>query len=185
MYLEQLKEEYKVINNRKDKREFVSSIITDSKGRVLILERCKNLFLDPGKYDFCSGHMKGNEAPMQTMYRELKEELGIKKEDIKTIEYLGDIETPHMDFLGTTTHMFHVEIMVEDIDKINERIKQTNPREIENAFYREDLKKIRRMQKETTLLRYKYTDGLEKIYQKIEKKLEDRKETKEKECEEK
>ena len=65
-----------------DKLEFVSAIITDKEKRPLILKRCNNLRLDPGKYDMCSGHMKNGEIPLQSMYRELNEELGMEPNNI-------------------------------------------------------------------------------------------------------
>lgn len=50
---------------------------------MLLLKRRKDLKLDPGKYDLCSGHMKEEEVPTQTMYREIREEIGVKQEEIK------------------------------------------------------------------------------------------------------
>ncbi len=70
----------------KDKLEFVSAIITNNEGNVLLLKRRKDLKLDPGKYDLCSGHMKEGEVPTQTMYREIAEEIGVKQGEIKNIE---------------------------------------------------------------------------------------------------
>ena len=47
--------------------------------------------LDPGKYDFCSGHMKDGEIPLQSMYRELKEEMGLSLDKDK-LRYENTLE---------------------------------------------------------------------------------------------
>ena len=73
----------------KDKLEFVSTIITNNEGNVLLLKRRNDLVLDPEKYDLCSGHMKEGEVPMQTIYREMHEKLGIKQEEIGNVEKIG------------------------------------------------------------------------------------------------
>lgn len=130
-----------------DKLEFVSAIITNKEENVLILKRRETLRLDPGKYDMCSGHMKNGESPMQSMYREIKEETGIKLEEIKEIEHLGDITTPHPKFPNTITHIYHIVIELK-IEEINERIKQTKEREMEYGMYVRDIEALRKIREE-------------------------------------
>lgn len=130
-----------------DKLEFVSAIITNKEGNVLILKRRETLRLDPGKYDMCSGHMKTGESPMQSMYREIKEETGIKVEEIKEIEHLGDITTPHPQFSNTITHIYHIVIDLK-LEEINEKIKQTKEREMEYGMYVKDIDTLRKMRAE-------------------------------------
>ena len=146
----------------KDKLEFVSSIITNKKGNVLLLKRKDSLKLDPGKYDSCSGHMKEGEVPIQSMLREMEEELGITINDIKNIEKLADIQTPHHKFLKTTCHIYHIEIDIE-IQEINKRIREVKEPEIENAQFLEDVNMLRRVQKYTNLMRFNYTVEVEKV----------------------
>ena len=118
----------------KDKLEFVSAIITNNEGNVLLLKRRKDLKLDPGKYDLCSGHMKEGEVPTQTMYREIAEEIGVKQGEIKTIERVGDIITPHEKLNNTTTHMYLIQIDLSE-EEINNRLKNVEEPEMENAQY--------------------------------------------------
>jgi len=171
-------------NIKNDIKEFVSAIITNKNGNVLIIRRLDTLKLDPGKFDMCSGHMKNGEVPMQSMYRELIEEIGIKVEDIKKIEHLGDISTPHSKFPNTKTHIYHVSIDLS-LEEINNRIKQTKDREMDYALYLASINALRRMQEETELIRTKNTEEMEKVYQLLEQKLKDRKEKEKSICEEK
>ena len=94
----------------KDKNEFVSSIIANSKGNVLLFKRNKNLRLDPGKFDFCSGHMKNGEVPMQSMLREIFEEMGLRYEQLSYMDKITDLETPHPKLKGTLTHLYYIEL---------------------------------------------------------------------------
>ena len=171
-------------NTKNDIKEFVSAIITNKDGNPLIIKRLDTLKLDPGKYDMCSGHMKQGECPMQSMYRELSEEVGIEPYEIKRMEYLGDIPTPHIKFPNTITHIYNVEIDLK-IEKINDRIQKTEDREMDFALYLENIDALRRMQKETNLIRTEHTEDMEKIYQLLEQKLKDRKEKEKSKCEEK
>lgn len=171
-------------NTKNDIIEFVSAIITNKNGNPLIIRRLGTLKLDPGKYDMCSGHMKRNECPMQSMYRELREEVGIEHYDIKRMDYLGDIPTPHPKFPNTTTHIYHVLIDLS-IEEINKRIKKTEDREMDFALYLESIDLLRKMHIEKDLIRIKYTEEIEKVYQLLEEKLNDRKEREESKCEEK
>lgn len=171
-------------NAKSDIIEFVSAIITNKNGNPLVIKRLDTLKLDPGKFDMCSGHMKKGECPMQSMYRELLEEIGLTQDDIKYMQHLGDIQTPHPKFPNTKTHIYHVLIELE-IEEINKRIKETKDREMDYALYLENVDALRRMQQETNLIRTKYTEETGKIYQLLEQKLQDRKELRESKCEEK
>ena len=79
----------------KDKNEFVSTIVTNSQGKVFYFIRRDDLKLDPGKKDFISGHIKENEIPIHAMYREINEETGILPEKILKFWNLGEISLPH------------------------------------------------------------------------------------------
>ena len=159
----------------KDKNEFVSCIITNEEGNVLVFKRRKDVKLDPGKYDFCSGHMKEGEAPMQTMYRELNEEIGIRPEHIIFKVKLGDIKTPHPKLLDTITHIYHVEINLT-IEQINEMIKNVEIPEMEKARYVEDINFIKKVFKDTNLFRTEYTDEMANILDMLDKIIEKGKE---------
>lgn len=166
-------------NVQNDILEFVSTIITDKKGRPLLLKRLDTLRLDPGKYDICSGHMKKGECPMQAVYREIREELGMMQDDMLQVNKLGNIIIQN-----TICHMYHVVTNLTE-EQINKNIEHTQDREIEYATFLDNINALRNLQKDTTLFRVVYTEEIEHIYQLLEKKLEDRREWKEKECEEK
>lgn len=167
----------------KDKLEFVSAIITNNEGNVLLLKRKKELKLDPGKYDLCSGHMKEGEIPTQTMYREISEEIGIKQQEIKKMERLGDINTPHEKLKNTTTHMYFIEIDLSE-KEINKRLKDVEEPEIESAQYIKNINTLRNVQKYSDFMRSIYTEELEKIFRTIQEKLNNREELKIKQWEE-
>lgn len=171
-------------NTENDITEFVSTIITNKNGNPLIIRRLDTLQLDPGKFDMCSGYMKNGECPMQSMYRKLMEEVGVLPYDIKRMEHLGDISTPHSKFPDTITHIYHVLIEL-DREEINRRIEKTKDREMDFALYLRNIDALRKIQKETNLIRINYTEETEKIYQLLEQKLKDRKEMENSKCEEK
>lgn len=166
-----------------DKLEFVSAIITNSEGNVLLLKRRKDLKLDPEKYDLCSGHMKEGEVPTQTMYREIREEIGVKQEEIKKIEKLGEITTPHEKLNNTTTHMYLIQIDLSE-EEINKRLKNVEEPEMENAQYVKNVNILRNVQKYSNFMRSTYTEELEKVFKTVQEKLNHREEMKTKQWEE-
>jgi putative (di)nucleoside polyphosphate hydrolase len=66
-------------------RANVGIILANAAGQVLWARRCNN----PEAWQFPQGGMHEGESPIQSMYRELNEELGLNPEDV---EYLA--ETP-------------------------------------------------------------------------------------------
>ena len=52
-------------------------------------------FLDPGKLDLCSGHVRSGEVPIQGMVRELGEELNIPESVARNIQYLGKMDVDY------------------------------------------------------------------------------------------
>lgn len=167
-----------------DKIEFVSSIITNKNGNVLLLKRNNTLTLDPGKYDLCSGHMKNGEAPIQSMYRELGEETGIMPYEVNNIEKIGTIHTPHPKFKNTITHMYHIEINFTELE-INEKIKLLQEPEMVKAKYIKNIDTLRQIVKRTEMMRTMYTEETNYILQCIQNKLNKRKELEIDICEEK
>lgn len=167
----------------KDKLEFVSAIITNDEGNVLLLKRRKDLKLDPGKYDLCSGHMKEGEVPTQTMYREIVEEIGVKQEEIKKIERLGDIKTPHEKLKNTTTHMYLIQIDLSE-EELNRRLKSVEEPEMENAQYVKNINILRNVQKYSDFMRSIYTEELEEVFKTVQEKINDREELRRRQWEE-
>lgn len=65
-------------------------VVDKSEGKILF-EKRGNTFIDAGKLDLCSGHVKSAEMPRVSMARELNEELGIPLSISSTITHLGDV----------------------------------------------------------------------------------------------
>ena len=162
----------------KDKKEFVSCIITNKQGNVLIFKRKDDLKLDPGKYDFCSGHIKEGEIPMQSMYRELNEEIGLKPEQISLMEKIGLIGNPHphKELLDMTLcTIFHAEIDLQ-LKEINKMIKEVEDPELEEAMYIENLEKLKEeIQKKDSKMRIIYTKQMKYAIEAIGQRMEKRK----------
>lgn len=175
-------DKYKIQSSNKDILEFVSAIITNKQGNVLVLKRRNDLELDPGKYDMCSGHMKKGEVSIFSMLRELKEEIGIKQEEINSLRSIGTIPTPHKKFPDTKCHMYHVIINFSE-KELNKRIKQVPEPEMEEAIFLEDLDVLRDLQKNSNLFRTEYNENMEKMLKIVEEIIEQRS-LKEEKCEE-
>lgn len=69
--------------------------VIDEKTKKILFEKRGNRFLDPGKLDLCSGHIRAGELPFQGMVRELKEELSIPEEIGSNIKYLGNVKVDY------------------------------------------------------------------------------------------
>ena len=65
--------------------------VIDEKEQKVLFEKRGKRFLDPGKLDLCSGHVRSGEIPTQSMIRELDEELSIKENDSRNVRYLGEL----------------------------------------------------------------------------------------------
>ena len=65
--------------------------VIDEKEKKTLFEKRGKRFLDPGKLDLCSGHVKSGEVPTQSMIRELNEELSIKENNSRNVHYLGEL----------------------------------------------------------------------------------------------
>jgi len=66
--------------------------VIDDKEKKILFEKRGKRFLDPGKLDLCSGHVRSEETPIQSMVRELYEELSISEEDSRNVYYLGELK---------------------------------------------------------------------------------------------
>lgn len=167
----------------KDKLEFVSSIITDKRGKILVLKRREDLKLDPGKYDFCSGHIKEGEGPIQAMYREMKEELGISFEQITNLSYLCTIKTPHEKFRQTLTHIYNVNVNLDkELDEMITKVDTPEMQEIMRIDSIEEL--IKMIDKQDNNSRMMMTYELEAILKALQQKLNKRKDEDLRTCEE-
>lgn len=76
-------------------------VVDEEENKILFEKRGKR-FLDPGKLDLCSGHIRSGEVPIQGMVRELGEELGISENIARNIHYLGNIKMDYTNLQDET-----------------------------------------------------------------------------------
>ena len=69
--------------------------VVDQETNKILFEKRGKRFLDPGKLDLCSGHVRSNELPIQGMVRELGEELLINQGVARNVQYLGMIDVDY------------------------------------------------------------------------------------------
>lgn len=167
--MNKLREAIKIQNTNKDTNEFVSAIITDMQGRVLILKRKDTLKLDPGKYDFCSGHIQSGETPTQAMFREMREEIQISESEILLYRKLGVIQTPHKLLPNTQSHIYHMSINLS-LDEIDEKMSQITEPEMESAQFLNNIDETRKLLRDTDLFRTEFTEEIDDMLKKVEEK---------------
>ncbi len=98
--------------------------VIDDKNKKILFEKRGKRFLDPGKLDLCSGHVRSGEIPMQCMIRELDEELSIKQEDSQNLHYLGNVQVDYTKLKDETNRknlkcfVSVYALKMQDIDKI-------------------------------------------------------------------
>lgn len=69
--------------------------VVDQETNKILFEKRGKRFLDPGKLDLCSGHVRSGEVPIQGMVRELGEELNIPESVARNIQYLGKMDVDY------------------------------------------------------------------------------------------
>ncbi len=70
----------------------VTCLIKDEKEKVLILKRSNKVKTYKGLWSGVSGYVEEDEKPVDTAYKEISEEVGLEKEDVKLIDSKEPIE---------------------------------------------------------------------------------------------
>jgi isopentenyldiphosphate isomerase len=98
------KEEYYSIESANDVPwiKCCTCFVIDEKNKKILFEKRGKRFLDPGKLDLCSGHIRSGEVPQQGMVRELNEELSIGEDDARNIHYLGAMKLDYTNLQDET-----------------------------------------------------------------------------------
>lgn len=124
--------------------EEVATAVTfhHGKGKFLLLKRAKDRDLNPGKWDFPSGHID-NEEPKKAALRELKEETGLRGTFLKT----GNPFTVDTEGGRFKVHPFLFKAEGEpELSREHERYDWIEPEELEDfdtvEGLREDLKRV-------------------------------------------
>lgn len=64
----------------------VVTAVVMRKGKILILRRGEEVSTYKGKWACISGYLEENERPLERAYKEMEEEAGLKKDDVKLIK---------------------------------------------------------------------------------------------------
>ena len=68
-----------------------TSLLINNDGEILILKRSNKVKTYKGLWGGVAGYVEENEEPYETAIKEIKEEVGLKKEDISLIKQLDPI----------------------------------------------------------------------------------------------
>jgi 8-oxo-dGTP pyrophosphatase MutT (NUDIX family) len=71
--------------------DVATSLLINSEGKLLILKRSKIVKTYKGLWGGVAGYIEENEKPYETAIKEIKEEVGLKKEDISLIKQMDPI----------------------------------------------------------------------------------------------
>ena len=99
-------------------------VIDENKKKILFEKRGKR-FLDSGKLDLCSGHVRSGETYTQSMVRELDEELSIDEENSRNLRFLGILKIDYTNLKDETNRkplkcfVSAYALKVKDISLIN------------------------------------------------------------------
>ena len=89
------KKEYYSLNGDIPWIKCCTCFVVDQESNKILFEKRGKRFLDPGKLDLCSGHVRSGEVPIQGMIRELGEELNIPESVARNIQYLGKMDVDY------------------------------------------------------------------------------------------
>lgn len=89
------KKEYYSLNGDIPWIKCCTCFVVDQETNKILFEKRGKRFLDPGKLDLCSGHVRSGEVPIQGMVRELGEELNIPESVARNIQYLGKMDVDY------------------------------------------------------------------------------------------
>ena len=69
-----------------------TSLLINDEGKILILKRSEKVLTYKGLWGAVTGYVEENETPYETAIKEIKEEVGINKEDVSLIESLDSVK---------------------------------------------------------------------------------------------
>lgn len=142
----------------------VSVFVLTDDGRLVLEKRSKNTKLTPGNIDLVSGHRDEEEKGKEAAYRELKEELGIKKKRVLSLKKIRH-ETPLV-FKGGRNFFisFYVTKLKKGIKNMN--FQETEVEDVMIVPLQEGFDLIRQ-----NMTKFPYT-GNEKKFEEIFEKVE-------------
>jgi len=72
--------------------DVVTCLLMNKKEEILILKRSKEVRTYKGLWSGVSGYVEEDEKPIETAYKEIREEIGLNKENIQFIKDANSIE---------------------------------------------------------------------------------------------
>lgn len=111
----------------------VTAVLT-KEGKILILKRGYKVSTYKGKWACISGYLEENEKPLERAYREIEEETGLCKEEVKLLKEIEPIEfydEEESREWKVYPFLFEVERSNIDIDWEHTEYKWVKPEEIE------------------------------------------------------
>ena len=115
-----------------------TSLLVNDDGELLILKRSEKVKTYKGFWGGVAGYIEENEKPLETAIKEMKEEIGLKKEDFNLIKQLNPIK--FTDIYEKERYDWEIFVFVFELRKKSEikidwehsEYKWINPSEIEN-----------------------------------------------------
>jgi 8-oxo-dGTP pyrophosphatase MutT (NUDIX family) len=72
--------------------EVVTCILLNDKGEILILKRSDKVKTYKGCWSGIAGYIEVGERPIDTAYKEIREEAGLEKEDVELVKQVDPVE---------------------------------------------------------------------------------------------
>ncbi len=69
-----------------------TSLLLNEEGKLLILKRSEKVRTYKGQWGGVAGYVEENEKPFDTAIKEIKEEVGLRKNDINLVKQYGPVE---------------------------------------------------------------------------------------------
>jgi len=98
----------------------VSCLLLNKEGEILILKRSKKVKTYKGMWGVVAGYIEKDEKPFDTAIKEIKEEIGLNKNDVKFVKGLDAIKL--MDYYNKEKYdwlIFPFVFNIKKKDKIN------------------------------------------------------------------
>ena len=143
----------------------ISVFVITKEGKLILEQRTKNTSITPNEVDLCSGHRDNNEKGKKTAFRELKEELGIRKKRILKLKKIKK-EVPLI-FKGK--RKFYIQFYMAIVNDNKNKIQKSEVDSVIEIPLQEGFEMIR--QGKTKFPYVGNEEKFEKIFEKIEKKF--------------
>ena len=143
----------------------ISIFVITKDGKIILEQRAKKTSITPNEIDLCSGHRDNKEKGKETAFRELKEELGIRKKRILKLKKIKK-EIPLI-FKGE--RKFYIQFYMTILKKQKLNLQKSEVNSVLEVPLQEGFEMIRQGK-----TKFPYTgneEKFEKIFKEVEKKF--------------